>query len=83
MLGKVMNPKTLHAIAEQFEAAYIQNGGLFLAMKYDPQRDYFVLDTKYGELSRKDFEEMAKEVNAAYGGYKLALVVQAAQSIAQ
>ena len=78
-----MNPNMLLAIAEQFEAAYIQNGGLFLAMRYDPQRDYFVLDTKYGELSRKDFEEMAKEVNAAYGGYKLALVVQAAQSIAQ
>ena len=28
---KVMNPNMLQAIAKQFEAAYIQNGGLFLA----------------------------------------------------
>ena len=56
---------------------------LGLAMKYDAKTDYFVLDTEYDELRRKDFESMAKEVNAAYGGYKLALVVQAAQSIAQ
>jgi hypothetical protein len=80
---KVMNPNMLQAIAKQFEAAYIQNGGLFLAMRYDAKTDYFVLDTEYDELRRKDFESMAKEVNAAYGGYKLALVVQAAQSIAQ
>ena len=52
-------------------------------MRYDAKTDYFVMDTEYGGLRRKDFESMAKEVNAAYGGYKLALVVQAAQSIAQ
>ena len=52
-------------------------------MKYDAKTDYFVLDTEYDELRRKDFESMAKEVNTAYSGYKLALVVQSAQSIAQ
>ena len=55
----------MQEVAEKFEAAYIQNGGLFLAMKYDAKTDYFVLDTEYDELRRKDFESMAKEVFGA------------------
>lgn len=77
-----MTYNTMQEVAEKFEAAYIQSGGLLLSVKYDPEQDAFIANPEFEGLDEEETEEVVGDVNASYEGFKLALQYQAVQSIA-
>lgn len=72
----------MQEVAEKFEAAYIQNGGLLLAVQYDPDSDFYYKNPEYEGLSEEEHQGVVDDVNCFYEGFKLALKAVAVQSIA-
>lgn len=77
-----MTYQNMQEVADKFEAAYIQSGGLLLSVKYDPEQDAYIANPEFEGLDEEETEEVVGDVNASYEGFKLALQYQAVQSIA-
>lgn len=73
----------LQETADRFESAYIQNGGLLLAVVYDPETDTYIINPDFEGLSGTEQDEILLQINSCYEGFKLACVANAVQSIAQ
>lgn len=71
----------MQEVAEKFEAAYIQNGGLLLAVQYDPDSDFYYKNPEYEGLREEEHQGVVDDVNCFYEGFKLALKTVAVQSI--
>ena len=72
----------MQEVAEKFEAAYIQNGGLLLAVQYDPDSDFYYKNPEYEGLREEEHQGVVDDVNCFYESFKLALKAIAVQSIA-